>query len=95
MAADDDAKAGRGRVDLKLFNIVDNVDADFSDFDDGRFRKLVRPFTLVIIASNRNDGGDRLQSRDYLGLSDVVGVDDQVGVSERLKRLRPEQAVGI
>jgi len=95
MAADDDAKTGGGWINIKPFYVVDDVDSDFSNFNNRCFRKPARPPALVIVSSNRNDWSDRLENPDNFGLPDVTGMDDQIGAPKGLKRLRPEQAVSV
>ncbi len=95
MAADDDAETGCGRIYFKFFYVVDDIDADFSNFDDRRFGKPARPTTLIVISSDSDDGSDRFQGLDHLGLPDIPGMDDQIRTLKSLKRLRPKQTVSV
>lgn len=95
MAAYDDAEACRGRINFKFFYIVDDIDSDFPNLDDRRFRKLARPFTSVIVSSDSDDWSNRPQGLDYLGVPYIPGMDDQVRTTKDLNRLWSKQAVGI
>jgi len=55
MAAYDDAEACRGWIKVDFFYVVDDIDSDFANLDNCRFRKLARPLTSVIVSSDSDD----------------------------------------
>jgi hypothetical protein len=94
--AEDDSCESRGiRVEVKLRQVMQYVDFVAANFDHVRRGKSARPSVCVIVAAHRSDRRDAAKYVQYRRLSDIAAMNDEVRVAKRIKRLRPNQAVGI
>jgi hypothetical protein len=66
------------RVQIKLSEIVKNINGNAGNLDDFGFRQLVCPCAFVDIAANRRDWGNVGELVKYLGRANVTRVEDAV-----------------
>ena len=94
--AGDDIREYRGvRVKVELRQIMQDVDFMTVNFDDVVCGKTVRPGAYVVIAAHGSDGRDSSEQVQNRGIADVAAMNDEVRVAQRIKRLRPNQTMGI
>ena len=95
MAADYDAEAGRGRVEIQLVNVVKNVDPCRAGFNHRRLGQSGCPCGFVDIAPDGDHRSQHPQALENLRIAHVSGVDDEIGSCKRSQRLLAKQAVGV
>ena len=94
--AGDDSRESRGiRVKVELRQIMQDVDFMTVNFDDVVGGKTARPGAYVVIAAYGSDGRDASEHIQNRWIADVAAMNDEVGVAQRVKRLRPNQTMGI
>src|SRR5216684_4267660 len=71
------------------------VDLMTVNFDDVVCGKTARPGAYIVIAAHGSDGRDASEHVQNRWIADVAAMNDEVGVAQRVKRLRPNQTMGI
>jgi hypothetical protein len=95
MSTDDDVDLGRSGIDIKLLNVVQNVNQCRTSLDSCRHGQLGGPIALVDISPNRDHRRYSAQSFDDSKVAYIARMDDQIGSSERGQRLRTEEAMRV
>jgi hypothetical protein len=94
--AGDDSRESRGiRVKVELRQIMQDVDFMTVNFDDVVCGKTAHPGAYVVIAAHGSDGRDASEHVQNRWIADVAAMNDEVRVAQRVKRLRPNQTMGI
>ena len=88
-------KAGRRWTQIDLLQIMNHVDVDGADFSDFPMRQLLGPGTFVIVSPNSDNWCDAPQRVEHFSTANIAGMEDQINPTQRLDRLRAQQAVGI
>ena len=82
-------------IGVEFREVVKDQDRVPANFDQVLRREAVRPTAPVVIAADR---ANRRKCPEHLQddrVTDVTAMNDEVRAAERIKRLRPNQAVGI
>lgn len=74
MAAHDDVEARGFRVDSKILDVVDDVDAEAGDVERPEAGERARQVSPVVVTPYRDDGRDPLERLENVGLADISGV---------------------
>src|SRR5215475_7246606 len=91
---DDPTSLGNGVV-VQLGQVVNHVYGGRTDLDQVSLRNGRRPGARVVIAAHGFHGSDLRELLENTPVSDIAGMYDQVTASERIKRLRTQQSVGV
>ena len=95
MAADHDVESRGDRIEINLIQVVQNVDIDEADLYNFALWKIIRPFSFVVVAADRNDSRNRLEFLEHIGSSDVAGVKDHVRTLEDFDRFSANQSMSV
>jgi len=95
MAGDHDIEAGRGRIQLQLFDVMEDVNAYTFQIDSKAGRYSGRPRTLVVVSSDRIDRRNRPKLFDDLRAADVTRMNDMRHAAQSAERLGPQQPVRV
>jgi len=83
MAAHHDVEPRAGRIEIQIFQTVENVDACGMEFYDGGGRQTRDPRSFIDVSFHDNQRGYSFQRVDDLRLPDIPGVDNQLGPAQR------------
>lgn len=81
VAGDDDTKSRSLGFQIKLGEVMQDVDGNSGKLDDLSFRKLACPRILIDVAANRGQRSDAPQVFEDLRISDVASMDDVLGAA--------------
>jgi len=95
VAADDRMKALGSGIDIQLFQIVEDVDAEAAYVEGLGHGKSPCPGTPVVVASHRNHRRDPPELLEHLRPADVPGVDDQLAPPQCRDGFGADQVVGV
>lgn len=95
MPAHDNVESSRGRIEVQLMNIVQNINSRRTRFHHRSRRQPGGPLTRINIPANRYHRSHGAQLVKYFGTSDIPRVNDEVASLERAQSLAPQQAMGI
>lgn len=83
------------RLDVKLREIVYDVEAELSYLQELGFVEALCPRTLVVVSSYGSDRRDGVEFLKNTFVADVTSVDDEVAALQELLRRRPEETVSV
>jgi hypothetical protein len=83
------------RINVKLSEIVNDIDENSSRFQNFRLGDLLGPSAFVVIAANRRDWRDRGQLLQNRLISDVASMDDEVTPMQELDRFNSKKTVSV
>jgi hypothetical protein len=95
VAANDDVDPARDWIDLKCFDVVQDVDAAPAERYRLGLRIMLRPLAGIDVPSDRNDRRNPVESRDNVWRTDIAGVDDIRYACEELLNLRTQETVCV
>ena len=95
VATNNCTKAGRRRVQVKLLEIVKDIQGEVLDLDELRFAEFTGPLAFVDVSPYSNDRGDLSQICKHFRASNVSGMNDHIDAFEYLRNPRPNKAVGV
>ena len=81
VSVDDDLQSGGFRLQIKLGEIMQDVDGNGGKFDHFSLRQPARPRALVNVASDSGDRRDTDKPVEDLGCAHVAGMDDVSGTT--------------
>lgn len=83
VSRNDNPESSSLRLQIKLCQIVQNVDRNAGDLDDFGLGQLSSPRTVVDVAANGRDGSNLREGVEDLGCADIAGMKDVLRPSER------------
>src|SRR6266850_2439969 len=95
MTAHDEAKPGRGGIQIQGVHVVQHVDQHCADFRDRRQWQCPCPLLRVYIPAHGHDRSQFPQLLQNLGIPDVTGMNNQLRPAQSLHGLAAEQSVRI
>ena len=87
--------AGRPRYILQFGQVMQDAHRYASGRDDPKFRKLLRPIAMIVVAPYRKDRRDTSERLEHRRVADVTRVDDDIGAFQGDHGLRAEKAMSV
>ena len=87
--------AERRRIDAKLGEIMNHMDADRAQSEGFGFGQRLGPRPGIVVAADRKHAADRTQFIEDGAVADISRVDDVIGRLQERLRLGPQQAVSV
>ncbi len=95
MPIHDRGKSRRLRLEIKLLQIMQNVNREACDFQNIRRWKLSCPSTFIHIPADTGNGGDLAQPLQNGGVADISRMNDPLRTRKRFNRLWPKQSMSV
>ena len=89
------SKSGGFRLQIKLFEDVQDIDRNACDFENIRLRNLPRPGPVIYVAAHGGNRRDLRQFRKDCRIPDIAGVNDRAGSAQCLDCFRTQQSMGV
>jgi hypothetical protein len=95
MPADDGGETSSGNIDRKVIDVVDDVNANPTNFYRSGLGQLLSPDAIVDIAPNRHDRSNLAKVIKHLWLAHIACMDDQLRALESYDGFGTQQPVRI
>jgi len=95
MPIDHDSEPGRLRFQIKLRQIVQDIDRNATDLDHVSLRQPARPRSFVDVAADYVDRCNRHEFVEDLGRTNIARVNDVLRSMQRCESFRTKQSVRV
>jgi hypothetical protein len=68
---------------------------DSAELKQFRFRNCLRPNTLVVVAADRSNWRDGLQSRKHIGGTDIAAMNDTIATLQERRCLWSQEPMSV
>jgi len=91
----DNVETRCSRVEVKLREIVQDIDQDIVDAKYLGLRNRIGPRTFVIVSSHDRDRSQSPELLEHLGIPNIAGVNNTVAAAKKPDCLWPQETVGV
>jgi len=88
-------KTGDSGVEIKVVDVVQDIEGNATGFDYFRLRELTRPGSLIVVAPNGDEGCDLAQALEDCRSADIPCMENDVTTAKSIKHLVTEESVCI
>jgi hypothetical protein len=95
VAANDGVEAGSLRFEIKIVEIMEQIEMEARNLYNRGQRQFLRPRLGVHVAAHSKNRRDGLESRENFRSADVSRMNDEIGTIQSALRFRAKQPVSI
>ena len=90
-----DTEARRRRIEVKLRDVMQNIDGDVVNLEHRGVSQSVGPRAFVVVATHNGDWSQISEPFDDFRVSNVARVNNKIAAAEKGDRLWPQEAMGV